>query len=154
MPHIRVETLVDAPREVCFDLARDAELHVASMAHTDERVVEGRTSGLFEQGEEVTFEGTHFGVRQQLTSRLEVVDPPSHIRDVMVKGAFKRFEHDHFFKETNGKTLMVDVLDYDAPFSVLGWMSERLILDKYLRELLETRQAAIKEAAERQVSTS
>lgn len=150
MPILKAETQVDAPIELCFDLARDASLHVASMHHTDERIVEGRTEGLFEQGEEVTFEATHFGVRQRLTSRIEVVDRPYHFRDVMVKGAFKRFAHDHFFEEAGSGTRIRDVLDYEAPFSAFGWISERLILNNHLVDLLQTRLAAIKETAESQ----
>ena len=148
MPVVQGETTIRAPIERCFDLARDAELHVSSMAYTDERIVRGRTSGLFEMGEEVTFEASHFGVRQRLTSRIEVVDPPVHFRDVMVEGAFKSFAHDHFFQKKREGTLMVDVIVFEAPLAPLAWLGVNRILHSHLRHLIKARQEAIKEAAE------
>jgi hypothetical protein len=56
MPLIRIETLIAAPAVVCFDVMRDATVHIRSVAHTGERAVAGRASGLFEAGDEVTWE--------------------------------------------------------------------------------------------------
>jgi ligand-binding SRPBCC domain-containing protein len=84
-----------------------------STAHTREIAVAGVTSGLIGLGQEVTWEATHFGVRQRLTSRITAFDRPFHFRDSQVRGAFKRFDHDHFFEKTSGEwTLMRDVFDY------------------------------------------
>ena len=70
MMEFEVETLVDAPLERCFDLSRDIDLHTRSLAHTAESAVAGRTSGLLDLGEDVTWEGHHFGIRQRFTSRI------------------------------------------------------------------------------------
>lgn len=98
MPVIRFETLIAAPRQICFDVARDIDLHMRSTAATNERVVGGVTTGLIGSGEEVTWEATHLWIRQRLTSRITQFDPPAHFRDSQVKGAFARFDHDHFFE--------------------------------------------------------
>ena len=55
MQTIRIETWINAPLDRCFDAARDLDLHMKSVSHTGERAVRGRTSGLIEAGEEVTW---------------------------------------------------------------------------------------------------
>lgn len=57
MARIELTTRVAAPRDRCFDLARSVELHVRSTAATGERAVAGRTTGLLELGDEVTWRG-------------------------------------------------------------------------------------------------
>ena len=65
-----------------------------------------------------------------------------------MRGAFARFDHDHFFEPHAGGTRMVDVFDYAAPFGWLGRIAERLFLNRYMRRLLSVRALAIKAVAE------
>jgi ligand-binding SRPBCC domain-containing protein len=148
MPHIRVTTRIAAPVEVCFDFARSIDLHVKSQAASGERAVAGRTSGLIEFGETVTWEARHLGVRQRFTSQITAFDPPRHFRDEMLKGAFASFVHDHLFFEDDDGTEMVDALDFRSPLGPLGWLVNRLYLTRYLERLLTERGLAIKSAAE------
>lgn len=136
MQTIRIETLIDAPPERCFDAARDLDLHLRSMAHTGERAVGGRTSGLIELGEEVTWRARHFLVTQHFTSKITAFDRPRHFQDSMQRGAFRSFVHDHFFEPRDGgKTLMIDALDFAAPLGPLGWIAEAVVLRRYLTRL-------------------
>ena len=148
MQRITIETRIDAPAEVCFDCSRDIDLHVQSMSHTGERAVAGRTSGLIGAGEDVTWEGRHFGVKQRFTSRITVSDRPRHFQDSMVRGAFNSFEHDHYFEPDGEGTRMIDMLQFSAPLGPLGIVAEHLVLRTYLRRLLEERNRVIKTAAE------
>jgi ligand-binding SRPBCC domain-containing protein len=149
MSIVEVRTLVDAPIELCFDLARDIDLHRVSTEGTDERAVAGVTSGLIGPGEEVTWEATHFGFRQRLTSRITAFDPPRRFRDSQVSGAFRRFDHDHIFAAAaSGGTTMCDVFDFESPFGWLGRCADACFLRAYMRRFLERRALAIKAAAE------
>lgn len=143
MQTIRVETWVGASVERCFDAARDLDLHVKSMAHTGERAVGGRTSGLIELGEEVTWRARHFGIRQHFTSRITGFDRPRYFQDSMQRGAFRSFVHDHYFEAENGGTRMIDVLVFSAPLGPLGWIAEKVLLRRYLTRLLERRGEAL-----------
>jgi len=105
-------------------------------------------SGLLGFGDQVTWRARHFGVWQRLTSRITAFDRPTHFRDSMVRGAFQRLDHDHFFTADGGGTLMRDVFDYRAPLGPLGWLAERLFLTQYLRHFLETRNDELKAVAE------
>lgn len=143
---VTIELWIDAPIERCFDAARDLDLHVTSMQHTNERAVAGRMSGLIELDEEVTWRGRHFGVTQHFTSRITAFDRPHHFRDEMQRGAFRSFVHDHYFVAENGGTKMTDVLVFAAPLGILGVLAEKLFLRRYLERLLTTRAEAIRSA--------
>jgi ligand-binding SRPBCC domain-containing protein len=148
MPIIVLRTAVNAPPLRCFDLARDVDLHQRSTAASRERAVGGVTSGLLGPGDEVTWEATHFGVRQRLTSRITEFDPPRRFTDEMVRGAFRRFRHEHQFLATDGGTEIVDRFDYTSPLGPLGWLADNLFLRRYMSRLLRDRNAYLKQVAE------
>lgn len=148
MARIELSLLVAAPPSRCFDLARSIDAHLESTAATGERAIGGRTSGLLALGDEVTWRARHLGVSQELTSRITAFERPLHFRDSMVRGAFARFDHDHYFESVNGGTLLRDVFDYRAPLGPLGWLAERLFLSAYMRRFLATRLRALKALAE------
>ena len=132
MPVIKIEVEINAPIERVFDLARCIDLHEETMSKTNERAIAGTTKGLINSGETVTWQATHFGIRQKLTSKITKFDRPFHFQDAMLKGAFKRFTHDHFFEQTGEKVLMKDVFDYDSPLWVFGEIADALFLESYM----------------------
>ena len=149
MPRVTLTTHIRAPSERCFDLSRSVELHLHSTAGTGEVAVGGRTSGLLELGDEVTWRARHFGVPMRLTSRIAAYERPAYFRDSMVRGPFARLDHDHHFADDgHGGTVMRDVFDFAAPLGPLGRLVERVVLTGHLRRFLEARNRAIKAAAE------
>jgi ligand-binding SRPBCC domain-containing protein len=150
LSRIEIATRISASRERIFDLARSVDAHLASTARTKERVVGGRTSGLMELGDEVTWRARHFGIEQELTARIVAFDRPRHFRDSMVRGAFARFDHDHFFEDAGeGITTMRDVFDFDAPLGLFGRLANALFLERYMRRFLLERARVLRELAER-----
>jgi ligand-binding SRPBCC domain-containing protein len=92
-------------------------------------------------------------VRQKLTTRINAFSRPDHFRDSQIRGAFKRFDHDHFFFGVRDTfTRMVDQFDYQSPLGVVGRMADLLFLEKYMRNLLQKRNDVIKEEAEAKFS--
>ena len=148
MPVIKIEVEINAPIERVFDLARCIDLHEETMSKTNERAIAGTTKGLINLGETVTWQATHFGIRQKLTSKITKFNRPFHFQDVMVKGAFKRFTHDHFFEQSGEKVLMKDVFDYDSPLWIFGEIADALFLESYMKNLLLERNLLIKSVAE------
>jgi hypothetical protein len=88
---VRIELVqnIAAPIERCFDLSRSIDLHMASTDWTGERAIAGVTSGLIGLDQEVTWQGRHFGLGIQHTSRITAFDRLWHFQDCMVRGAFK-----------------------------------------------------------------
>lgn len=148
MPILELTTTIRAPLARCFDLARSVELHTLSTRQTGEEAVDGRTRGLLGPGEHVTWRARHLGVRQHLTSRITIFEPPRRFRDSMVRGAFARFDHDHWFAEADGVTTMRDVFDYTSPLGPLGRLADVLFLAAYLRRFLAERNAILRRVAE------
>ena len=148
MPVIHLRTEINAPIEICFDLARSIDLHMISTAHTGEKAIAGRTSGLIERNETVTWRAKHLGIWQNLTSVITDLEFPHYFADEMVKGAFKRFRHEHRFTYNGTSTLMLDTFDFESPLGVLGIIANNLFLTKYVERLLAGRNATIKEYAE------
>jgi len=152
MARFKIVTEIDAPLEVCFDLARDIDFHTRSLSDTAERAVAGRTGGLIGLGESVTWEARHLGVRQRFTAEVTAFDRPAFFRDEMTRGAFRSFTHDHRFearlKDRGGVTVMTDEVEFRSPLGPLGWLVDALFLTGYMRRLLEKRCEAIKLEAE------
>ena len=148
MPRIELKTEIKADRHIVFDLSRSIDLHKISTEQTNEEAIAGKTSGLIELGESVTWRAKHFGVYQKLTSKITEFDKPKYFADQMVRGAFKEFKHEHHFEELNDGTLMIDFFDYKSPFGVLGRLADKLFLEKYMTKLLFERNRIVKEFAE------
>ncbi|HKB81033.1 MAG TPA: SRPBCC family protein [Thermoanaerobaculia bacterium] len=145
-----IETRIEVPVEVCFDLARDVGAHAASAAFSGERIVEpGRTAGLLEAGDRITFEGRHFGIRQRLTAEIVEMDRPRRFVDAMVRGAFRSLRHVHEFQPRGKATLMRDVLTWEAPLGLLGRLADRLFLERHMEWFVRTKQQRLKQIAER-----
>jgi ligand-binding SRPBCC domain-containing protein len=148
MAFVRIRTEIRAPVERVFDLARDIDLHVASMRRHGETAVGGVTAGLIGEGQEVRWRARHLGRTFELTARITALQRPSYFRDVQVIGPFARFVHDHRFEPVEGGTAMADLVEYRAPFGVVGRLVDAVVLRRHLRRLLHDRAAAIKAAAE------
>lgn len=148
MPTIVLETLINATADVCFDLMRDIRIHTETTAQTNEKAVAGVTDGMIGLGQTVTFEGTHFGMRQRLTVKVTEFERPRLFVDEMIEGRFRSFKHIHEFVPNLGKTLMRDTLIWTSPFGILGKFVDKLLLENHLLELVTTRNAKLKEIAE------
>ncbi len=148
MPIIKLQTTIQADKKIVFDLSRSIDLHQISTAHTSEKAIAGKVTGLIALDEVVTWEARHFGVVQQLTSRITEYDYPNYFVDEMVKGAFKRIRHEHHFTDEAGQTIVTDIFDYTSPLGLLGNLADVLFLKRYMTNLLKKRNLVIQEFAE------
>jgi len=148
MPTIHLTTFVAAPAERVFDLSRSIDLHRKSMAHTTEEAVAGTTSGLIGLDETVTWKAKHLWKTRILKSRITTMKRPLSFTDEMVDGDFKSLRHEHHFKAIDNGTLLIDLFEFETPYGQLGRLVNQLFLTRYLRNLLELRNSAIKEYAE------
>ena len=149
MPFITLSTLIRAAPAVCFDWARDAGLHVESARQTGERIVAGRATGLWQLGDEITFEGRHLGVRQRFTARVVALQRPHFFTDEMTRGAFAFMKHTHIFQALPGdKTRMIDEIEWRAPLGLPGALVSDKIIAAHLSQFLRERAWHIKTRAQ------
>lgn len=145
MVEVTTSIVILAPIERCFDLARDIDIHTKTVwKHTREKAIAGVTTGCISAGELVTFEATHFGIRQRLTSKITDFNAPYLFVDETQKGAFKSLRHVHHFEKHGEGTRMTDALRFEAPLGWLGWAVERLVLKTYMTKFLEHRNEQLK----------
>lgn len=145
---VKTKIHIDAPIEVCFDFARDIDVHQQSVwAFTKEKAISGKTKGLIEKGDRVTFEATHFFLRQRLTSYILSMNLLI-ILWMRWFRAFKRMNPMHAFKTDGNGTTMEDTLCFEAPCGVIGWMAERMGLRWYMGAFLQHRNRNLKRLIE------
>ena len=148
MPLIKTETIIKADIETCFNLARNIDIHQESLKYYGEIAISGKTAGLIELGESVTWEARHLGFVQHLTSQITEFKQSSYFVDEMVSGAFKSFRHEHVFCESDNNTIMTNVFYFESPYGILGKVMNSLFLKKYVSNLLIKRNKYLKQKAE------
>ena len=151
MVSLEAVTIIRAPIERCFDLARSVEVHLAWNVHSGETAVAeaGITSGLISLGQRVTWRAKHFGVWQTLTSGITAMDRPRYFQNTMIQGIFRFMKNDHFFQSLSPEeTEMRNTFCFAAPLPVLGRLAEVVFLRRYMGSLLRERNAVIKAIAE------
>lgn len=148
MPAIHLTTLIHAPAERVFNLSRHIALHKKSMEHTGERAVGGVTTGLINLNETVTWEGKHLFKKRRFTSKITAMKLFDNFTDEMIYGDFKSFKHQHYFKQIENGTIIIDILDYETPYGIIGQLVNALYMHRYLESLIKKRNQVIKEYAE------
>ena len=148
MATIHLTTLIAAPIERVFDLSRSVNLHKISTAHTHERAIDGVINGLMNEGETVTWQAKHLYKERKFTSRISEMTRPDFFTDEMVKGDFKSFKHGHHFKAIDNGTIMIDLVEFESPYGLIGKLVNQFYLKNYLENLLLTRNNVIKKYAE------
>jgi len=150
MPKIHLTSFIAAPVERVFDLSRSINLHQLSTASTKEKAIDGVMNGLINKDETVIWQAKHLFKTRQFTSKITEMQSPVLFTDEMVKGDFLSFHHEHHFKATANGTIMIDLLNFETPYGMLGKIANRIFLRSYLEKLLARRNAVIKEYAETQ----
>ena len=144
-----LERMIAAPVERVFALSLDVGVHVDSMAAHDERVVAGVGAGRMAEGDTVTWEARHFGIRFRMTSLVFDVDEPHAFSDRQIHGPFAEFRHRHTFTparppgtpESSGEhaTLMRDEIMFRSPFGPIGRVVDALVMRRHLVRLIQQR---------------
>lgn len=162
MGEFRTQTIIAADVGRCFRLSLSVDAHKGSMSGFDEQIVGGVASGVLGLGDTVTWQARHFGVRFRMTSEITECRAPAHFVDEQRRGPFRRWRHEHTFTALAPElTRMTDVVGFAAPFGPLGRLVDRLVLDRYMRRLIDQRNAWLTETLEtgtadlqRRISTS
>ena len=119
-----------------------------SMRQTNEKAIGGTVIGQIKLGESVEWRARHFGIYFTMTSRIAELQRPLHFMDEMVKGPFKYLRHQHVFKKTQDGTLMTDLFYFRSPLGIFGYLADKIILERYLKNLLAKRNETIRITAE------
>jgi ligand-binding SRPBCC domain-containing protein len=121
-----------------FDVSLNIDAHTASLMRSREQATSsaGQTLGL---GDEVTWRARHLGLPWTMTSRIIEWDRPRRFVDQQQQGPFAEFRHEHLFERNASGTRMTDRIQFTAPMGVIGVLAEKVLLGRYMRKLIATR---------------
>ena len=148
MTKIQLITRITAPIEIVFNNCRNIDIHQYSASKTNEIAIAGKTSGLINEGETVTWKGKHFGIYIQHESIISEMDFPNYFVDEQLKGHFKKFKHEHIFIKKENKTIMTDILEYKTPYGIFGKLFDKIVLKKHLTNFIIERNSVLKSISE------
>lgn len=134
--------------ERVFDLSRSIDLHKISVAATIEEAIAGRTTGLISENETVTWRARHLFKTREFTSCIVSMQAPSFFCDEMIKGDFKSFRHEHYFKKVENGTILIDKLQFETPYGIIGRLANQLFLGAYIERFIVQRNEVIRDYAE------
>ncbi len=145
---IKLETFIKAPINICFDLSRSIDLQKIIAGDSREKVVDGTTSGLISLNECVIWEASYFGIKQRMIFKITEMGYPDHFIDEMIEGNMKILKHVHILKKENSGTLLVDHVEFESKFGIIGKVIDQIIVAKQLKKHLIERNHMIKQYAE------
>jgi ribosome-associated toxin RatA of RatAB toxin-antitoxin module len=148
MPTIHLTSFIAAPVDRVFDLSRNVGLHKISLDHFGEQAVSGITSGFMNKDDSITWKGKHLFKVRYFTSKITEMKPFERFTEKMIKGDFKSFQHQHFFKPAENGTIVIDILNYETPYGLLGRMANKFYIHGYLESLIHHRNKVIRYYAE------
>ncbi len=114
------------------------------MGRSRERAVAGVKDGEMALGQTVTWDARHFGIPFRMTAAVTAYDRPHRFVDEQTRGPFRSWWHEHTFVQTDGATVMTDVVRYSVPAGSVGRLVDAAVLRSYMRRLLEARNAWLK----------
>jgi len=145
---IHLTTFIAAPIERVFDLSRSISLHKISSAHTNKEAIGGITSGLINKNETVTWRAKHLFKIRYFTTRISEMQSPNFFINEMQKGDFKSLKHEHHFKKIDNGTIMIDILNFESPYGIIGKWFNKIYLKNILQKFIVQRSIVIKDYAE------
>ena len=141
MTTIRLTTWVNAPMERCFLLATNAEFYSSRNSAQS-------TPSNLQVGDTLHWRAWGWGIPLSLTSRIDSLRPFTYFCEVMIKGRFRSFQHEHHFAPMDDGTRMRDEVHYIASRGPLGKLIDHFVLRKCIMKMLAERHLRLKRAAE------
>lgn len=115
--------VVPANIDKVWDFYTDiGHLEVITPPHLHLKVVKSSTGGKLQQGTEVWLEG-NLMVKSTWHSRITKMKPYVYV-DEMLEGRFKTWKHTHAFERTEGGAKVIDEIDFELRYGLLGRMLE------------------------------
>lgn len=147
MPTIHLTTFIAAPVERVFDLNRSIGLQKVFMERLGFTAVAGITAGLINKEESVTWKGKYLYKTRFFTSRVTDITPFELFIEKMIRGDFKNYRHEHYFKPAENGTIVIDIINFEISSGWLGRMITRLYLHRYIESMIMLRNETVRQYA-------
>ncbi len=78
-------------------------------------------------------------------AKIDRWNPPDEFVDIQIEGPYKVWHHTHRFSETEGGSLMEDIVRYELPLGPCGRLVHRLVVARDLSRIFDYRGQRIQE---------
>lgn len=145
MAHLQISQLIPAPRFDAFDYLTDPTNLPFLLKPAIDVQLKSEEIAL-KRGAEIHFLMTRYGLSQNVRLRVEDWLRGSRLTYRQVEGLFFAWTHTMKFEEHgDNATLVTDVIDYQMPFGLIGYLADDLLVKRDMGGILETRLQKAKE---------
>ena len=95
------------------------------------------------EGTLIDYELSLYGIPFKWRTRIGVYEPEVRFTDTQLKGPYRYWHHLHEFRDVDGGTEMVDIVDYEVPLGPLGNLARRLFVERNLNTIFDYRRDTI-----------
>ena len=145
MAHLQISQLIPAGKAEVFEYLTDVkQLPFLLSPALDVQVLSPEVP--IQRGSELHFMMSRLGLSQSVRFRIEDVLRGSRLTYRQAEGLFSAWTHTMRFEDHgDNSTLVTDLIDYQLPFGLLGFLADDLLIKRDLRNLLESRLTKAKE---------
>lgn len=139
MSHLRCSRVVPAPRSTVFDyLLQPKNLSYLLEEHIQVDPI--NMEAPLKVGSEFSFSMSRFGLSQNVRLRIERVVVDQTVTYRQVEGLFAKWVHTQQF-ENHGThhCLVTDIVDFQLPFGLVGYLLDDLLIRRDMTRILESR---------------
>lgn len=86
--------------------------------------------------------------RARWIAEITHVSEKEYFIDRQLAGPFRYWHHQHHFRETGSGVELTDIINYKAPFGIVGRLADLLFIKRKLRAMFRHRQSVIKKIFE------
>jgi len=144
MPKFEDSVAYPRPLAEVFDFfRRTANLVLITPPELHMRLVEGPV--LIEKGSRIVLQGRRWGVPQRLVSEIVAFELNRAFVDEQRQGPFRSWRHTHSFAEVPNGTQVTDVVEYQPPGGMLGFIVTPALVERDLKWIFGFRNEKVKE---------
>jgi ligand-binding SRPBCC domain-containing protein len=96
-------------------------------------------------GATIDYELKLFGIRFCWRSLIESFEPEQRFVDVQLTGPYRSWRHVHEFENADCGTMIVDHVDYEMPWGLLGHLAHEISVKRSLERIFAFREQRIRE---------
>ncbi len=148
MPKLQFTTLIHAPVQRVFDLARCVSLHKRHFEKHAIVPVQGKSSGLLGLRDHVTWKGKFGRKIKFLSIDVTEMKVPEYFKMEFRKDFFEQFQHEVYLTGINNGTILMDRIEYDIQLKGFSLFINKRCVEKTVTSFIEERNALCKEYAE------
>ena len=86
-----------------------------------------------------------FGIPVNWVTKIDVVEELDHFVDIQIKGPFKYWKHEHYFRSVEGGTEIQDIVNYKVPCGSIGKALHPILVKPKLEKIFEFRKRKTRE---------